>query len=285
MPLVGWVRPHARAGGPRETQIDRRPCWLPARSGVHAGADSDLGPDLGALPRPQLETRNLDDPPRRSRPNAGTRNSATAGHHRSRRFSTSWAPSTIFSAVSPYLWRSSSASPLSPKTSWTPTIAMGTGGFAAIASLIWWVAPSGPTVRPACEQKIFTFRFVYATFCRITLYVCADPNTLYVEAKGILPAAASPAATLIMFGSAIPSWKRRSGNALPNSIVLIDSVVSAPTTTTFGLRRPRSMRAFAKYDRWLSCFHGGAVRTPPPSPRAPRGRASTRHRSSRRRDT
>ena len=75
----------------------------------------------------------------------------------------------------------------------------------AMSSLIWCVAPSGPTVRPACEQKIFTFRFVYATFCRITLYVCADPNTLYVAAKGILPAAASPAATLIMFGSAIPS--------------------------------------------------------------------------------
>src|SRR2546421_4100569 len=63
---VGWVRPHARAGGPRETQVDRRPCWLPARSGLYVGDDSDLGTDLGALPRPQLETRNL-DPPRIAR--------------------------------------------------------------------------------------------------------------------------------------------------------------------------------------------------------------------------
>src|SRR2546428_751310 len=31
-----------------------------------------------------------------------------------------------------------------------------------------------------------------------------------------------------MFGSAMPSWNNRSGNALPKSIVLIDSVVSAP---------------------------------------------------------
>src|SRR3989449_4633085 len=59
-----------------------------------------------------------------------------------------------------------------------------------------------------------------------------------------------------MFGSAIPSWKNRFGNDLPKSIVLIDSVVSAPTTTTFGLRRPRSMSALPKYNRWLSIFQG-----------------------------
>ena len=75
----------------------------------------------------------------------------------------------------------------------------------AMSSFIWCVAPSGPTVSPAWEQKIFTFRFVYATFWRITLYVCALPNTLYVAANAIFPAAARPAATLIMFGSAIPS--------------------------------------------------------------------------------
>src|SRR5436309_2900162 len=38
-------------------------------------------------------------------------------HVWSRRFITSWAPSTIFSAVRPYFRRSSSASPLSPNTS------------------------------------------------------------------------------------------------------------------------------------------------------------------------
>src|SRR5207244_10816546 len=114
------------------------------------------------------------------------------------------------------------------------------------------------------EQKIFTFKFVYATFCRMTLYVCALPNTLYVAANAIFPAAAKPAATLIMFGSAIPSWKKRSGNDLPKSIVLMDSVVSAPTTTTFGLRRPRSMSALQKYDRWLSIVQGRPATSRPP---------------------
>src|SRR2546428_178205 len=55
---------------------------------------------------------------------------------RSRRFITSWAPSTIFSAVRPYFRRSSSASPLSPNTSWTPTMAIGAGWFAAITEAI-----------------------------------------------------------------------------------------------------------------------------------------------------
>src|SRR5947207_11659196 len=77
----------------------------------------------------------------------------------------------------------------------------------------------------------------------MTLYVWAEPKTEYVVAKGILPAAASPAATEIMFGSAMPSWKKRSGKAFPKSMDFSDSVVSAPTTTTLGFRRPRSTRA------------------------------------------
>src|SRR5439155_290361 len=140
----------------------------------HPDLGTQLGPDSG----PQLETRHLS-----ARPKGYVR--------RSPRFTKSWTASTIFSTVSPYFRRSSSASPLSPKTSCTPTIAMGTGWFTAIAaataatalavsgpsagtrtvirgiprmspmsSLIWCVAPSGPTVSPAWEQKIFTFRFV-----------------------------------------------------------------------------------------------------------------------------
>src|SRR3990172_1510034 len=124
--------------------------------------------------------------------------------------------------------------PVSGPSAGTRTVIRGMPRMSAISSFIWCVAPSGPTVRPAWEQKIFTFRFVYATFWRITLYGCALPDTLYVDANTIFPAAARPAATLIMFGSAIPSWNNRSGNALPKSNVLIDSVVSAPTTTTFG---------------------------------------------------
>src|ERR1700704_2581340 len=60
MHLHRWLRPHARAGGPRETQVDRRPCRLSAGDRIHAGDDSDLGTYLGPFPRPELETRNLD---------------------------------------------------------------------------------------------------------------------------------------------------------------------------------------------------------------------------------
>ncbi len=112
---------------------------------------------------------------------------------------------------------------------------------------------------------------MYATDWRITLYVWAAPNTAYVEANATLPAAASPAAIETMFCSLIPTLKSRSGNFFPKSIVLIDSVVSAPTTTTSGFRSPRSSRAFAKYERWDSIFHGIADVTGPPrrAPRAP----------------
>src|SRR5213080_3960592 len=65
----------------------------------------------------------------------------------------------------------------------------------------------------------------------------------------------------------------------------MDSVVSAPTTTTFGLRRPSAISALPKYDRWLSIFHGPAVKSLPPELRARRGRASVRRRSSPHRDT
>src|SRR5207247_8039814 len=115
------------------------------------------------------------------------------------------------------------------------------------------------TVIPAWLQKIFTGSFVYATFCRMTLYVCATPNTAYVDAKATFPAAANPAAMEIMFCSLIPTLNNRSGNFFPKSRVLIDSVVSAPTTTTFGSFSPSSIKAFAKYVRWDSIFQGLAV--------------------------
>src|SRR3989441_4898688 len=51
----------------------------------------------------------------------------------------------------------------------TRTVIRGMPRMRAISSFIWCVAPSGPTVSPAWEQKIFTFKFVYATFCRMTL--------------------------------------------------------------------------------------------------------------------
>src|SRR5438552_16559733 len=105
------------------------------------------------------------------------------------------------------------------------------------SSLIWCVAPSGPTVRPAWEQNTFTFKFVYATFWRMMLYVCAEPNTEYVVAKGIFPAAARPAATEIMFGSAILSWKKRYGMAFPISIVFRDYVLYAYPTKALGFSR------------------------------------------------
>src|SRR5439155_556607 len=66
-----------------------------------------------------------------------------------------------------------------------------------------------------------------------------------------------------MFGSAMPSWKKRSGKAFPKSMDFSDSVVSAPTTTTLGFRPPRSTRARPKYERWLSIFQGPALTLDP----------------------
>src|SRR5256712_746946 len=167
----------------------------------------------------------------------------------------------------------------------TRTVMFGIPRIRAMSSFSWWVAPSWPTVIPAWLQKSFTGSFVYAMFWRITLYVWATPKTAYVDAKAILPAAASPAAIEIMFCSLIPTLNSRSGNFFPNSRVLIDSVVSAPTTTTFGFFSPSSIRAFAKYDRWDSIFHGIFAEVTGSSRRVPRGPASAPRPRSRLRGT
>ena len=64
-----------------------------------------------------------------------------------------------------------------------------------------------------------------------------------VVAKGISPISAMPAAALIMFCSAMPKLKNRSGKAFLKSPVLLERIKSAVSTTTLGLLSPSSTSA------------------------------------------
>ena len=59
----------------------------------------------------------------------------------------------------------------------------------------------------------------------------AEGNIAKVEAKGILPAAARPAATLTILPSAIPQSKNLSGNFFLKTPVLVAAARSASSTT------------------------------------------------------
>jgi len=61
-----------------------------------------------------------------------------------------------------------------------------------------------------------------------------------LEAKGIIPPAARPAAIEHMFASAMPTSKNRSLNLFPNSPVWVDLARSASRTTMRGFSSPNS---------------------------------------------
>ena len=64
-----------------------------------------------------------------------------------------------------------------------------------------------------------------------------------VEAYGTLPVVASPQAIDIMFASAVPTLKKRSGKRLPNSMLWVDTARSASSATTFSCASPSSTSA------------------------------------------
>ena len=68
------------------------------------------------------------------------------------------------------------------------------------------------------------------------------PNTANVLAKTVLPELASPAAMLIMFCSAGPMSKKRSGNCSANRLMTVDLFRSPPSTTMSGFSLPSSSR-------------------------------------------
>ena len=117
-----------------------------------------------------------------------------------------------------------------------------------MSSSIWWVAPSSPNVIPAWEAHIFTFLFEYAIDCLIWSYTLPVEKFANVPVKGIFPPVASPAASPIIFASAIPVWKNLSGFSFANSFIFNEPVRSAHNATTFSLDLPSSVRPSPKPD-------------------------------------
>jgi hypothetical protein len=68
-------------------------------------------------------------------------------------------------------------------------------------------------------------------------------NSAKEEAKGIFPQVANPAATPIMFASAMPTLKNLPGNRLAKKEVLVDAEQSLSRTTTFSSLSPNSTKA------------------------------------------
>ena len=126
------------------------------------------------------------------------------------------------------------------------------------SSSIWWDFPSSPTVRPACVAQIFTFRSGTQTLWRICSNALPVANIANELANATFPWEASPAAIPIMFASATPMLKKRSGWAFPKAVVLVDPDRSASRTTTSGWDCPSSRRASPDAFR-VATFWGEAL--------------------------
>ena len=74
---------------------------------------------------------------------------------------------------------------------------------------------------------------------RICSYARPAPKTAKVDANGIFPAEAKPAATPIILASAIPVLKKRSLYSLANTEVFVDEDKSASKTTISGFIAPK----------------------------------------------
>src|SRR5690606_11376107 len=67
--------------------------------------------------------------------------------------------------------------------------------------------------------------------------------------NGILPPMVRPAARPIILASAMPTWKKRSGNSFRKSPILSEPIRSAQSPTTPGLARPASRSPAPKPER------------------------------------
>ena len=113
----------------------------------------------------------------------------------------------------------------------------------AMSSIIWWDAPSSPNETPPCEAQIFTGSSLWAMPSRIWSYARPVAKIAKVDAYGRFPVAASPQAIDIMFASAAPTLKKRSGNASPNFADWVETERSASSATTSSCASPSSTSA------------------------------------------
>src|SRR3989338_677008 len=122
------------------------------------------------------------------------------------------------------------------------TVRFGRVRATARSSRLWWLAPSGPVIRPACVTTTFTLALEKAKALRNWSKARVVANMAKVEANTVLPLNARPVAAPNMFCSAMPKLKKRSGNFLANSPVLVEPERSASRTTTFLSFAPSATR-------------------------------------------
>ena len=119
----------------------------------------------------------------------------------------------------------------------------------AVSSTLICEGPSSPMEMPLCVPTILTLTLGYATQTRS----CSKPLVMMkaekLEANGIFPAIANPAATATMLASAMPQEKNRSGNSLAKYVVMVDLERSASHTTMSGFSRPSSASVRPKASR------------------------------------
>ena len=98
--------------------------------------------------------------------------------------------------------------------------------------MLIWDGPSSPMEMPLCVPTTFKLTFGKAAVTRS----CSNPLFMAkqekLEAKGILPLEARPEPMAIIFASAIPHSKKRSGNSFAKKLVYVDFERSASSTTT-----------------------------------------------------
>jgi hypothetical protein len=88
-----------------------------------------------------------------------------------------------------------------------------------MSSIIWCEAPSSPSDNPPWEAQTRTFNSLWAIPSLTWSYARPVAKIANVEAYGTFPVVASPQAIDIMFASAVPTLKNRSGKRRPNSML------------------------------------------------------------------
>ncbi len=125
------------------------------------------------------------------------------------------------------------------------TVIPGTARIIARSSLPWWLARKG-VVMPGRKAAITAVWWPVESAIWIWSPARRVAKTQYVTATGKRPVLARPPAMPIMFCSAIPTWKKRSGNVAANGATSVYFDRSADRTTSSGRRRPNSTIAEAK---------------------------------------
>ncbi len=131
----------------------------------------------------------------------------------------------------------------------TTTAKPGSAAASATSSIPICEGPSSPIEMPLWLPATLTGRLGKATDMRSWSKALHIMKQAKLAIQVCLPEEASPLAMPTRLDSAMPTWKKRSGNSLPKYSVRVELETSASTTTRCGSSWPNSASALPKASR------------------------------------